>query len=386
MHTNGALRVAIVHDWLTGYRGGERVLEALLELFPDAEVFTLFHTPSKLPRSLRQHLTHVSFLNRIPRVEKYYRYLLPFLPLAIERFDLSRFDLVLSSSHCVAKGVIPAPDALHVTYCHTPMRYAWDRFSDYFGRHPLRVLISAVMTWLRVWDVASSARVDRFIANSQWVRKRIEKYYRREAEVVPPFVDLETYLPRPGDKREDYYLVVSAFAPYKRIDLAIEACAQMGRKLWIVGDGQDDKHLRRLAGPNVRFVGSLEKAELRKVYAAARALLFPGEEDFGITPLEAMASGTPVIAYGRGGAVETVVDGETGVFFAQQTVESLTSAIKRYEEIENTFSRETCRRRAEYFSKARFQTDIIRLLEEWLTKRPALGGNLRPSPEPSFPN
>ena len=386
MLTNPPLRVAIVHDWLTGYRGGERVLEALLELFPEAELFTLIHTPNKLPHSLRRNLTHVSYLNRFPKVERYYRYLLPLMPSAIESFDLNHFDLVFSSSHCVAKGIIPAPDALHITYCYTPMRYAWDKFFDYFGKGSLASFFSLLMSPLRTWDVASSARVDHFIACSQWVKQRIAKYYRRQASVVYPFVDLETFFTDPNDEKESYYLVVSAFAPYKRIDLAIQACQKLGKPLWIVGDGQDKKPLQALAGPNVTFLGGIGNSELRKIYAGAKALLFPGEEDFGITPLEAMASGTPVIAYGRGGALETVVEGKTGIFFPHQTVESLVSAIETFERQKNEFQRSDCRAQAEHFSKKHFQSEILKLLESWISRHKALSGNPQSSDEPLLPN
>lgn len=365
-------RVAIIHDWLVTFRGGERVLEALLELYPQAEIFTLFHASGQLPQTIEKHKIHVSFLNRFPQVQKYYRHLLPLMPMAIEHFDLSRFDLVISSSHCVAKGVIVGPHALHVCYCHTPMRYVWDRYTDYFQGSTFEPLILPFAHYLRMWDVTSSARVDHFITNSRWVGRRIEKYYRRESEAIHPFVDLEGYQPT-GEPREDYYLVVSAFAPYKKVELAIEATRRKKRPLWIVGDGQESSRLRAAAGDHVRFLGSLEREALRKVYSQAKALLFPGEEDFGITPLEAMACGTPVIAYGRGGVTESVIEGETGLFFPEQTAESLADAIDQFEFRPERYTVESCRRRSEEFSRKRFQHEFQTTLNRFWDDKHRLG-------------
>lgn len=356
-------KVAIIHDWLLGLRGGERVLDALCELYPSADLFTLFHEPGAVGPVIGRHPIQASFLNRFPEVSRYYRWLLPLYPLAIERFDLTPYDLVISSSHCVAKGIIPRPDAVHVCYCHTPMRYAWDRYGDYFPGAK-GALVAPFLHYLRLWDVTSAARVDHFVANSTWVRDRIEKYYRRDADVIPPFVDLETFRPAPETARGDYYLVVSALAPYKRIDLAIRACNALDRELRIVGEGQLDRELRALAGPRTRFLGRVALDEVKRQYAGARALLFPGEEDFGITPLEAMACGKPVIALGRGGALDSVVDGETGLFFPEPTVESLTDAIRRFES-GAAFSPARCRERAERFGRetflARFRETVDRI-------------------------
>jgi glycosyltransferase involved in cell wall biosynthesis len=361
------LRVAILHDWLNGLRGGERVLEAICELFPQAEIFTLFHEPGKAGPIIERHTIHASFLNRFPATDRYYRYLLPLFPLAMERFDLGRFDLVISSSHCVAKGALIPPDAVHVCYCHTPMRYAWDRYSDYFGGSRKEAAILPFIHYLRMWDVTSSARVDEYVTNSRWVGNRIRKYYRRDSQVLHPFVDLERFLPKRGEPREDYYLIVSAFAPYKRIDLAIEACNVLDRPLWIVGTGQDSARLQRLAGPRTRFLGRIDGEELPGIYRRARALLFPGEEDFGISPLEAMASGTPVLAYGRGGVTESVVEGETGHFFHAQRVPALVEALERFESLR--FSPETCRRRAEQFRREEFKHRFAKIVEGALNDR-----------------
>jgi len=367
------IRVAVIHDWLITYRGGERVLEAILELYPDADIFTLFYNPEKLPGTITRHKIKASFLNRLPGVEKFYRYLLPFFPMAIERFDLSGYDLVISSSHCVAKGVLPSPKARHLCYCHTPSRYLWDRYQDYFGNNPLEPIIYFIVHWLRSWDVSSSARVDRFVANSTWVQKRIEKYYRRSSEVVFPFAALDRFQLSTA-AREDYYLVVSALVPYKRIDLAVHACRELDRPLRIIGDGPDLEKLKAVAGPNVTFLGSASGEVLLDAYSKARAMLMPGEEDFGITPLEAMACGTPVVALGRGGALDTVIDGKTGLFFSDPTTESLKEGLVRFEAA--NYSREACREQAERFTRERFQTGLKR----------AIDGMLATSALPSSPN
>lgn len=355
-------RVALIHDWLFSRRGGEKVLEALCEVFPDADIHTLFYRPGKLGATIEKRRIFPSFLNRLPWVHRYYRFLLPLFPSTVENMKVSGYDLVISSSHCVAKGVIVDPDTVHICYCYTPMRYAWDRYRDYFGRSWLAPLIYPFIHYLRLWDVVASSRVDHFIADSRWVANRIEKYYRREAEVVYPFVELETIAPNyspPGD----YYLIVSAFAPYKRLELAVEACRRLGRELHVVGEGPEAGRLKKLAGPNTRFLGRISDEELRKEYAGSRAFLFPGEEDFGITPLEAMAHGRPVIAYGRGGSLETVVPGITGVFFSEATVDSLCEGILDFESQENRFDPQNCRRRAETFSREKFKSRLAEVVD-----------------------
>jgi len=366
-------RVALVHDWLNGFRGGERVLEAIAGLFPDADIFTLFHQPGSTGPLLEKHPIRASWLNRVPLTSRYYRYFLPLFPMAIESFELDDYDFILSSSHCVAKGIIPAPFGRHVSYCHTTMRYAWDQRRLYFGKGIKGALAVPFLHYLRTWDVASSARVDTFIANSGFVAERIHKYYRRSARVVWPFVDLEKFRPIAGD-RGNYYLVVSAFVPYKRIELAIAACERLGRNLIVVGEGPGERRLRRLAGSSVRFTGPLPADELRETYGGAQALLFPGEEDFGIVPLEAMACGTPVIAYGRGGATETVVEGATGTFFNEPTAESLIDAIVRWESLAPHHAAAACRERAEQFSRAVFEERLSNaILEPVLKGGPSAG-------------
>lgn len=363
-----APRVALVHDWLTGQRGGEKVLEALAEVFPEAPIFTLFHFPGSQVEALENRDIRTSFLQRMPFLKGNYRRYLPLFPLAAELFDLRDYDLIVSSSHCVAKGIIPAPDALHVSYVHSPIRYAWNHYFSYFppDRMPLfsRLIIPPVIHRLRIWDESSSARVDHFIANSRNVARRIEKYYRRQAEVIPPPVDTEFFHPGPEGSRADYFLVVSALVPYKRIDLAVAVFNKTGLPLKIVGTGPEGKALRRLARPNVEFLGAMEAGELRRLYREARALLLPGEEDFGIATVEAQACGTPVIAYGRGGALETVVPGETGILFADLSEEALLRALDKF----GSFScnRDTVRSKTMPFSRPAFKEKISSsIAEKW---------------------
>ena len=302
-------RVALVHDWLTGMRGGEKCLESMCELFPDATLFTLLHRPGHLSPAIERMAIRTSWIQRVPGRERIYRHLLPLYPRAIESFDLAGYDLVISSSHCVAKGARAAPGATHLCYCYTPMRYAWDQYVHYFGPGRLawwnRRLVPLLIGRMRAWDVATAGRPHRYAANSRHVAARIRTAYGRDAEVIYPPVDLSDL--HPGDGAGGYYLMVNAFAPYKRVDLAVEAFNRLGRELRIIGTGQEDARLRRLAGPNVRFLGWVSPAELREAYAGCRAFVFAAEEDFGITPVEAQGCGRPVIALGKGGVRETVV-------------------------------------------------------------------------------
>jgi glycosyltransferase involved in cell wall biosynthesis len=342
-------RVAVLHDWLTGMRGGEAVLEAILDTLPEAELFTLFHLPGTVSRKIESRTIHTSSLQPLATRVADYRQLLPLFPRAVRQWDLSAYDLIVSSSHCVVKGV-DAKGKPHLCYCHTPMRYIWDRFDDYFPRSkPLRrAAAMSVAPWLRKWDVKTSSEVTRFVANSTFVRDRIRRYYDREAEVVHPFVD-DAFLNAPlADGRDDYHIVVSALVPYKKIDLAIAS----GRKLVVIGGGPLLEELRRTSGPNVELLGNVSREEILERVGRARSLILPGVEDFGITPLEAMALGTPVVALGEGGVRDSVLPGTTGIFFDRPDVDSLRQALDEVERRE--WDRAVIRQRAAEFSRARF--------------------------------
>jgi glycosyltransferase involved in cell wall biosynthesis len=361
-------RVALVHDWLTGQRGGEKVLEVFAEIFPDAPIYTLFHFPGSQAEAIERRAIHTSFLQKMPFIKKRYRWYLHLYPMAAELFDLQEYDFIVSSSHCVAKGVIPKPDALHISYIHSPVRYAWNQYFAYFSPKNLgffsRRLIPPLIHRLRQWDVISTSRVDHFLANSKTVARRIYRYYRRDADIVYPPVDTEFF--QPGDHQDDYYLLVSALVPYKRIDLAIAAFNRNGLRMKIVGQGPDFKKLKRTANKNVEFLGFLSPRNLLQVYQGAKALVMPGEEDFGINSLEAQACGVPVLAYGRGGATETVIPQETGFFFPELTVASLQDALDKLQSI--AFNKSTIRANALAFSRDLFKEKVSTLFrEKWNT-------------------
>lgn len=371
------MKVALVHDWLTGTRGGEKVLEVFCEMFPEAPLYTLLHIPGSAPPVIENRVIHTSFLQRMPQMERRYRWYLPLMPRAIESFRLEGYDLILSSSHCVAKGITTG-GAPHLCYLHTPMRYAWDMYGEYFNPRrfgPLTLFaIGRIMPYLRAWDVRTAPGVDRYIANSAYVAERARRIYGVEAEVIHPPVDVAAFPLRPREGREGY-LMVSAFAPYKRVDLAIEAFNQLGRPLTIVGSGEDEARLRAMAGPHIRFAGAVNNAALAEHYGAARALIFPGEEDFGITPVEAMACGTPVIAYGKGGAVESVIPlggsgaPATGLFFPRQSVEDIAAAVERFEAHERAFDTALLRARAQKFARPLFRERMEDAIERFLRGR-----------------
>jgi glycosyltransferase involved in cell wall biosynthesis len=357
-------RIALVHDWLTGMRGGEKCLEVFCRLWPHADLFTLLATKGDLAPAIRALPLRTSFLNRLPGIGRYYRHLLPLMPRAAESFRLTGYDLVFSSSHCVAKGVQAPAGVPHVCYCHTPMRYAWHMREVYLEnmRPALRPVARVLLRYLRAWDRRTAKRVTHFIANSQTVRRRIGEAYGRDSVVIPPPVDTSFFTPA-KDRRESYYLVVSALVPYKRVDLAVAACTRLGRPLVVIGTGQDERRLRALAGTAVTFAGWQPNAVIRDHLRRCRALLFPGEEDFGIVPVEANACGTPVIAYGRGGATETIVPpaqraAPTGVWFADQTPDNLADAMRHLEKHAADFTPEACRRQALRFSRERFEQAI----------------------------
>lgn len=374
------MNVALVHDWLTGMRGGEKCLEVFCELFPEADLFTLLHVPGSVSSTIERHRIQTSLVQRLPRSARWYRYYLPLMPLAIERFDLTPYDLVLSSSHCVAKGVITRPDALHVAYMHAPMRYVWDLWPQYFPPRRLasRSALPLALHYLRMWDVTSAQRVDRFVANSRFVASRIRKYYRRPATVIYPPVDTEYFVP--GGPAEDYYLMVTALVPYKGVELAIRVCNTLRRPLKIIGSGPLAALLKAMAGPSVELLGWRPDHELRQHYAACRAVIFPAQEDFGIVPLEANAAGRPVIALGQGGALETVWPANdprdpaavhpavgtayapTGVLFFQRTPEALQAAVRFFESHETLFDPLALRQHAQQFTRSVFAQRIQHFL------------------------
>ncbi len=357
------LRVAVVHDWLTGMRGGEKVLEAILEIVPHADLYTLFHFEGSVSPLIENRRVVVSKLQDAANRSVDYRRLLPFYTRAVGGWDFGSYDLVISSSHCVAKGV-DTGDVPHVCYCHTPMRYMWDRFDDYFpvSRPALRFVASVVGSFLREWDVTTARGVDRFVANSTFVRDRIGRYYGAAADVVHPFVD-SAYLEAPLESgRDDYHLVVSALVPYKKIEVAIDAAAHAGRRLVIVGEGPHRNALERRAAGSAVFRGFVPDDELSRVIGRAQSLLYPGVEDFGITALEAMACGTPVVARREGGALDSVVENETGLFFDGDDPAAMAAAMVACEE--RSWSRDALRSRAARFSKASFIAELGAVLTE----------------------
>jgi glycosyltransferase involved in cell wall biosynthesis len=354
------MRIAITTDWLNSFGGAERVLVELHRMFPDAPIYTTLYDPSRLPDFMQGWDVRTSFLQRIPFAKRRHQLLLPLMPMAFEQLDMREYDLVISTSSAFAKGVITRPGALHVCYCHTPCRYIWDLYHEYTRDHPARMLIAPVAHWLRLWDRYASDRVDAFIANSHETAARIQCHYRADSEVIYPPVDVERVVPT-GEPAEDFHLVVSRLVSYKRVDLAVEAANRLGRRLIVVGDGAERRRLEAMAGPTVEFLGWRSDEEVAGLYGRCRALLFPGFEDFGITPVEAQAAGRPVVAFGRGGATETVVDGTTGVLFAEQTVEALMEAILRLDRLSIDPLR--CRRNAERFEPQEFQRRIRRAIE-----------------------
>jgi glycosyltransferase involved in cell wall biosynthesis len=380
------MRVALVHDWLTGMRGGEKVLEVFCRLFPDADLFTLIHVPGSVSPVIEDRRIVASPVSRLPGIARSYRNLLPLYPRLIERFDFRGYELVLSSSSCVAKGAKAAPGATHVSYVHSPMRYVWDRYDDYFGPGRAGLLTRTAMSFFRGplqrWDRATAERADVLVANSEFVATRIRRYYGRRAEVIPPPVDTRLFRPT-GDPPGAEWLAVSAFAPYKRLEVAIRAADLAGVPLAVVGSGPQESRLRAVAGPRTRFLGWVPDEELVALYSRCRALLFPAVEDFGIAPVEAMACGRPVVALGRGGARDSVVGGRwegdpagadagaTGLFVDDQTPEAFAAAIRAVESAPDAFRPEDCRRRAEQFDTEVFRGRIADGIRRWRPAAPS---------------
>lgn len=361
------MKVAIVHDWLSVYGGSERVVEEMHTLFPEAPIYTSVYDEENMPERFKAYDIRTTFLQKIPFAKKKYPNFLPLMPRAFEALDLTEYDLVISSSTSCSKGVITRSDAVHICYCNTPMRYAWEFYYDYVrDMNPVkRLVVGYFMHHIRMWDRLAADRVDYFIANSNYIKKRIEKYYRRNSEVIFPPVNTHLYR---LEKKEDFYLIVSRFVPYKRVDLAVEAFSKLGLPLIVIGTGSEEKKIKALAKDNIKFLGRLSDEEIVSYYARAKAFIFPGEEDFGLTPIEAQASGTPVIAYGRGGVLDTVKDGKSGVLFREQTVESLLQAVQYFEKNGVSWNAKQIKENSEQFSVQNFKDKLKSYIEECLNK------------------
>lgn len=363
------LKVAIIHHWFVAYRGGEKVIEELCALFPEADLFAHVVDRGVLPPSLVSRKITATWINNLPFAKRLYKNYLPLMPLALEHLDLRGYDLVLSCESGPAKGVITSPETLHICYCNTPMRYVWDMHHEYLAQSGMikRILAAPVFHYLRIWDRLSADRVDHFVANSGNVARRIFKHYRRKSEVVYPPVDVDAFFI--SECVEDFYLMVGQLVGYKRTDLVVKAFARSGKRLVVIGDGEQMSMLRKIAGANTTLMGWQPEEVLRDYYSRCRALIFPGEEDFGIVPVEAMASGRPVIAYGRGGALETVVEGLTGIFFHEQSEQAVLDAVIKFEGLEGQFVSASIRNHALKFSKEMFRSAIMSIVASRLANR-----------------
>jgi glycosyltransferase involved in cell wall biosynthesis len=376
-HDFQGMRIALLHHWFISLAGGERVIDTIANIFPNADIFALFVDEQKLPLSLRERKIVASFLDKIPGARRAHRHMLPFYPLAVEMLDLSGYDLVISSDSGPMKGALTDLNAIHVCYCHSPMRYLWDGYSAYMRgmSPPMQSIFGLASHYVRNWDYSAAQRVDYFIANSNYVARRIRKYYRRDSTVIhPPINTAHGFL---ANRHEDYYLAVGRLVPYKRTDILIDACRRLSRKLVIAGDGPEMKRLRKAAGKNVEFLGEVNESELRNIYAQCRALLFAADEDFGMVPLEAQSYGRPVIAFGKGGSLETVrgtydlddrvkaVEGNrlTGLFFREQTADSLADAILAFESAKDIFVPEDIQSHARRFDTSVFVNRLRRYIE-----------------------
>lgn len=351
------MKVAIVHEWLSVYGGSERVVEEIHELFPEAPIYTLVYDEDNMPERFKNYDIRTTFVQHLPFAKKKYPNYLPLMPRAFEELDLTEYDLVISSSTACAKGVITRSDAIHICYCHTPMRYAWEFYYEYIkDMNPIkRFIIALFMHRIRIWDRLAADRVDFFIANSNYIKGRIAKYYRRPSQVIFPPVNTHLYH---IEEKQDFYLIVSRMVTYKRVDLAVQAFNELGLPLIVIGGGPEEKKIKKAANDNIKFLGRLNDEEIVKYYARSKAFIFPGEEDFGITPIEAQASGTPVIAYGRGGALDTVRDGESGILFKEQTIESLIKAVKTFEDKGVAWTSQEIKEYSEMFSVAHFKESL----------------------------
>ncbi len=357
------LKVAIVCDWLTNFAGAERVIYKMHQMFPDAPIYTALYNPEKM-EAFKDAVVHTSFVQHFPRAKTKHQWYLKFYPLAFEQFDLSAYDVVLSSCHSASKGVITKPETLHISYCHSPMRYAWDNSHEYIRNYKMpwfiKKFIPNLIHKVRMWDRLAADRVDRFVTNSHYVKKRIKKYYKRDATVIHPMVTVNDFYTSKATK--EYYLAVGRFTPYKKFDLIVDAFNELPYKLKIVGTGVQEKELKAKARSNIEFLGFVDDKELKDLYARSKALVFPQVEDFGITPLEAMASGRPVIAFNQGGALETVVNGKTGIYFNEQNVAQLKGAVEQCEK--KSWDSKYIRNHAKKFDEIVFEKELYAFVEK----------------------
>ena len=366
------MKVALVHFWLTGMRGGERVLEALCRMYPQADIFTHVYAPEAISESIKAHKIHTTFIQKLPWAAKFYKAYLPLMPLALEQLDLTGYDLVISSESGPAKGVTASPDAVHICYCHSPMRYIWDMYPQYTRKKNFfaRLLIAPLVHRLKIWDRSTAAGVDAFAANSSFIARRIERCWRRESVVIPPPVDVDAFTPAPREQREDFYLLFGQLVDYKRADLAVRAFSSPSgkkRRLVVIGEGEQLSLLQKLAGDNISLLGRQPFSVVKDHLARCRGLIFPGLEDFGIVPVEVLAAGAPVIAYGRGGVLDSLKDGESGVFFEEQSEESLLLALERFEKL--TFDQQKLTEQARRYHPDRFAERMAALVEESLARK-----------------
>lgn len=367
------MKVAIVHDWLVNYGGAERVVEQMLKMYPDADIFTLVYDKKKMGKIFPEEKVHPSFIQKIPKATKLYTKFLSLMPKAFESFDLTSYDLVIASSSCCAKGVITSPNTAFVAYIHSPMRYAWDLYYDYFMNAGIltRFFMKRQMPAIRQWDFLSSQRINTLVANSSYIKKRIKKFWNRDSKVIFPPVDVDRLSPN-NLPAEDFYVVFSRFVSYKRVDLAIKACGQLGKKLIVIGSGSQESELKTLASKyrkaDIKFTGRINDEEVKVYLQKCRAMIFSAEEDFGIIPVECQACGRPVIAFGKGGALETVNENTTGIFFQEQNEESLKEAIVRFEKLEGegTFKTTVIVEHAQKFSAERFRRELQAVIDETL--------------------
>jgi len=364
------MRIAIVHEWLTVMGGADRVVQIIHEIFPTAPVFSLVYNPDTMPAEFGRMHIRTSFVQKLPFARTHHRMYLPLYPLAVEQFDLSEYDVVISSSHCCAHGALVRTGAYHLCYCYTPIRYAWDMYHGYVKslNKLARLFAAPVMSYMRQWDFASAQRVDKFVAISNAVRARIQKHYGREADVLFPPANVEFYRPDPDAQVGDFFFILSRHVPYKKVDLAINAFNTLGMPLLVAGDGPETRRLKSIARPNVRFLGRISDAEVRHFMSRCKALVFPQEEDFGITAVEAQACGRPVIAYARGGALDTVVDGVTGSFFHEQNPDALAECVRAFRH--DQFDPAAIRTHAEQFNKDDFKRKFLALVKNSASHQP----------------